>query len=154
MEYAPVRGSSGELRPGRGSAPPGDSEGTICLELWLVEGVVGSKAGSGMGRPGATPGRVLFYLGSLCAAGQGAYVRLVLFFWNWEQNSELRRKHCGPDQPGEAAGSISSCPLPVGAEKCLDPSVQGGSVNSPAATSSSQECRPSYPMSLQHLDKP
>lgn len=62
-------------------------------------------------------------------ASQGAYVRLVLFSWNWEQNLELRRKHCGPDQPGEAAGSISSCPLPVGAEKCLDPSAQGGSVD-------------------------
>lgn len=58
-----LRGSSRELRPGRGSAPPRDSGGPICLELWLVEGVVGSKAGSVMGRPQATPGRVLFYLG-------------------------------------------------------------------------------------------
>jgi hypothetical protein len=80
-------------------------------------------------------------------ASQGAYVRLVLFFWNWEQNLELRRKHCGPDQPGEAAGSISSCLLPVGAEKCLDPSAQGGSVDNSAAASSSQECRLSYPLS-------
>lgn len=86
-------------------------------------------------------------------ASQGAYVRLVLFFWNWEQNLELRRKHCGPDQPGEAAGSISFCPLPVGAEKCLDPSAQGGSVDNSAAASGSQECRLSYPSYLSSLDK-
>lgn len=87
-------------------------------------------------------------------ASQRAYVRFVLFFWKWEQNLELRRKHCGPDQPGEAAGSTGSCPLLMGTKKCLDPSVQGGSVNSLAAASSSQECRPSDLLLLLSLDKP